>query len=95
MKVEPISVINDENGVSYAVDQCSDNVKRLVDLYNTMRERELEAKEELIVVQCAMKEMVRELTATFNEELRARASAEDTPVVLDAPADPAPADPAV
>jgi hypothetical protein len=66
-KLEDIKVINIE-GTPIAVDDLSDQVKNLVDVYNVFRNDEVSAKYELIKVQGALRDIQREIVITIKKE---------------------------
>lgn len=67
MKVEPITIVNVDQ-VPYAVNDMSDEVKRLVEFYNDWRQKEADLKGELLMVQAAERDLSREIVATIKQE---------------------------
>ena len=76
-KIEDIKVIN-VDGTPVAVDESSDTVKNLVDIYNVFRNDEVVAKYDLIKVQAALRDIQREIITTIKSEA-AKAEAELSP----------------
>ena len=66
-KLEDIKVIN-VDGTPIAVEELSQSVKGLVDIYNVFRNDEVDAKYELIKVQAALRDIQREIIVTIKQE---------------------------
>lgn len=69
-KLEDIKVIN-VDGTPIAVEELSQAVKGLVDIYNVFRNDEVDAKYELIKVQAALRDIQREIIVTIKQEQEA------------------------
>lgn len=74
MKVEAITIINVDD-VPYAVNDMSDEVKRLVEFYNEWRQKESDVKSELLLVQSGQRDLSREIIASIRRESEANAAA--------------------
>lgn len=66
-QLEDIKVIN-VDGTPIAVEELSQNVKGLVDIYNIFRNDEVDAKYDLIKVQAALRDIQREIIVTIKQE---------------------------
>lgn len=65
-QVEPLKVITvDEK--PYVVDELPDNVKELVDVYNTFRQSFADERIEMIKLEYAMSEMTRRIVTAIRE----------------------------
>ena len=87
MKVEEIKVIN-VKGVAHAVETMSENVQRLVSVLNDWRQDEVDARNKLMMVQAAQRELSREIIAVVEAEEVEKAKVEPV-VVSEAPVVPA------
>jgi len=74
MKAEEIKVVN-VKGVAYAVDAMSENVQRLVSILNEWRQKEVDTRSELMLVQAAQRELSREIVTVIDAEQAAAANA--------------------
>ena len=74
-KIEPITIINVDE-VPHAVSDMSENVKRLVSIYNDWRNDEDGAKSELLKNQAAMRDLSREIVMTMKQEMETKAQEE-------------------
>ena len=74
-KIEPITIINVDE-VPHAVSDMSENVKRLVSIYNDWRNDEDGAKSELLKNQAAMRDLSREIVMTIKQEKETKAQEE-------------------
>ena len=79
MKVEPISVLT-IGDKTHAVSNCSDTVKKLVDVMNGWRQKEVDTRNDLMLVQAAVRDLQREIVATIQEEERVANAEKDQPV---------------
>lgn len=64
---EDIKILNID-GVPYAVDGLSENIQRLVAIFNEWSRKELSVKEELMMVQAAKNDLSRTIIAEFKKE---------------------------
>jgi hypothetical protein len=74
-KVEDIKVLNID-GVPYAVDGMSDDVKRMVDLFNEWSQKEVDVRSELAMVQAAKNDLSRNIILQVRKEKEEAEAAE-------------------
>lgn len=66
-KVDDIKVLNIDD-VAYAVDEMSDEVKKLVDVYNEWNQRAVDVQSELLMVQSAKNDLSRQIIMQVRKE---------------------------
>lgn len=75
MKAEEIKVLNIDD-VPYVVDMMSQKVKNLVAVFNEWSQKEVEANDRLVMIQCAKQELSRQVVNAVREELEERKAKE-------------------
>lgn len=80
--VDPLSVINID-GVPHVVAQMSDEVQAVIAIYNEWRQREVDARNDLLLVQSALRDLGQNLVNRVREEQAAAAEAAPTPEVTE------------
>lgn len=73
--VDPLSVINID-GVPHVVAQMSDEVQAVIAIYNEWRQREVDARNDLLLVQSALRDLGQNLVNRVREEQAAAAEAD-------------------
>ena len=86
IEAEEIKVLN-VDGTPHVVADLPDNVKRMVDIYNTWRQNEIEAKLEVMKVEGAMRNLSNEIILAVRAHLEAQ-QAEAAPAAAEPPAVP-------
>lgn len=81
-KVEATKILNIDNS-PVAVEDLSDNVKGLVEIYDVFRSDEIEAKYELIKVQSALKSIQSDIMVTIKKEAEELDKSVDEGVTVD------------
>lgn len=84
-KVEDIKVLNIDN-VPYAVDQMSDQVKQLVEIYNDWNRTEADARNHLMMVTAAKNDLSRQIiqqVRTEKEEAEKASEAAEAPTTTE------------
>ena len=72
LQVEELKVLNID-GKPIEVSSLSENVQKLVDIYNHFRQNEADAKIEMIKIQAAMRDISREIVTSIKAEEEAAA----------------------
>lgn len=80
--VDPLSVINID-GVPHVVAQMSDEVQAVIAIYNEWRQREVDARNDLLLVQSALRDLGQNLVNRVREEQAAAAEAAPAPEVTE------------
>lgn len=78
--VDPLTVINID-GVPHVVGQMSDEVQAVIAIYNEWRQREVDARNDLLLVQSALRDLGQNLVNRVREEQAAAAEAAPAPEV--------------
>ena len=73
--VDPLTVINID-GVPHVVGQMSDEVQAVIAIYNEWRQKEVDARNDLLLVQSALRDLGQNLVNRVREEQAAVAAAE-------------------
>jgi len=71
--IDPLRVINID-GVPHVVEQMSDEVKSVVAIYNEWRQEEVDARNRLLLVQSALRDLGQNLVNRVREEQEAAAA---------------------
>lgn len=66
-QIEDIKVLNID-GVPYAVDSMSEEVKKMVDVYNGWNVKEADARDALMIIQAARNELSRQIILQVRKE---------------------------
>ena len=72
--IDPLTVINID-GVPHVVGQMSDEVQAVIAIYNEWRQREVDARNDLLLVQSALRDLGQNLVNRVREEQAAAAEA--------------------
>lgn len=72
--IDPLTVINID-GAPHVVAQMSDEVQAVVEIYNEWRQREVDARNDLLLVQSALRDLGQNLVNRVREEQAAAAEA--------------------
>ncbi len=72
--IDPLRVINID-GVPHVVEQMSDEVKSVVAIYNEWRQKEVDARNRLLLVQSALRDLGQNLVNRVREEQEAATTA--------------------
>ena len=72
--IDPLTVINID-GVPHVVGQMSDEVQAVIAIYNEWRQREVDARNDLLLVQSALRDLGQNLVNRVREEQAATAAA--------------------
>ena len=83
-KVEDIKVLNIDE-VPYAVDAMSDEVKAMVEVFNSWNQREADVREELSMVMAAKNDLSRRIILQVRQEKEAAEGGSDTEASAEAP----------
>jgi hypothetical protein len=85
--IDPLTVINID-GVPHVVGQMSDEVQAVIAIYNEWRQREVDARNDLLLVQSALRDLGQNLVNRVREEQAAAAEAAEAAEAATAKAAP-------
>lgn len=80
--IDPLRVINID-GVPHVVEQMSDDVKSVIAIYNEWRQKEVDARNDLLLVQSALRDLGQNLVNRVREEQAAATEAAEAEAVVD------------